>query len=89
MSAHLIAMCRAAEGCPVSLTARTLRAGPSHAPDHYVPPAEDSGLVAFLSSTQAILGLAILLIATTLLLWQLWTDRRDKALEKEERKRAG
>ncbi|QUW85631.1 hypothetical protein SMIR_42060 (plasmid) [Streptomyces mirabilis] len=89
MSAHLIAMCRAAQGFPASTVGSVLRADRSHEADRHVQPGKGGGVIDFLTTTQMILVLLIGLIAMTLLVFQLWAGRRDKAAREEKREGAG
>ncbi|MBA4864270.1 hypothetical protein H1V43_23520 [Streptomyces sp. PSKA54] len=89
VSAYLITMCWAAQGCPASTAGGALRADSSHEPDRYVQPVEDGGIIDFLTSAQMILGLVVGLIAVTMLVVQLWAGRRDKALEEGEHEERG
>jgi hypothetical protein len=89
VSAHLIAMCWAAQGCPASTADSDLQADPSHAPDRYVQPADDGGLIDFVTSTQMVLALVVGLIAVSLLVSVLWAERRGKTAKEGEREKSG
>ncbi|WP_328828847.1 hypothetical protein OHT77_14750 [Streptomyces sp. NBC_00252] len=84
MSAHLIAMRWAAQGCPASTDGSALQADQSHESDRYVPPAEDGGIVDVLTSVQMTLVLLVGLIAVVLLVFQLWAGRRGARGEEED-----
>ncbi|WP_328747319.1 hypothetical protein OHT57_17345 [Streptomyces sp. NBC_00285] len=60
----------------------------------YVPqqPDESNRLVELLTSAQAVLGMVVVLIAVTLLVWQVWSSRREdreEGREGEGRKESG
>lgn len=88
MPAHLSTMCRAAWSCPTPTAPyRVPRAASASQSDQpYVPqqPAEDGGLIDLLASTQVILMILAGVIALTLLVFQLWSDRRKAGDEEQE-----
>ena len=55
----------------------------------YVPQQteESNGLVDFLTSAQAMLGIVVVLIAAVLLVWQTWSSRREDRQEREKGER--
>ncbi|MFE7979746.1 hypothetical protein [Streptomyces shenzhenensis] len=81
MSAQSIMVCRATERCLALTVQRISNAEPSNEPDRYVPPAEEHGVIAFLTSAQSLLMLEAGLLAVTLLGWQLWSGRQNKRRE--------
>ena len=55
----------------------------------YVPQQteESNGLVDFLTSAQAMLGIVVVLTAAVLLVWQTWSSRREDRQEREKGER--
>ena len=93
MSAHLHAMCWAAQGFPAPTTEHwLLGADSSPEPSQpYIPqqPAEDGGLIEFLTSTQVIFASVIGVMALVLLVFQVLAGRHEDRRDKEERKESG
>ncbi|WP_330308454.1 MULTISPECIES: hypothetical protein [unclassified Streptomyces] len=89
MSAYPITKCWAAQGCPATAPDRVPRADPSRESDHYVPPADDGGLIGFLTSTQMVLAFVVGLITVFLLVSLLWAERRGKTVKEGEHEESG